>query len=102
MTTSIRPARTRDLIVCVVGEFVVLPGPAWVTTRMLANVHLLPFKDMVEELKSRDAVSTGATPLVLIRGGQDTADGKQTGCALCPGLGPKCCKEFGILIQREP
>lgn len=102
LTTSIKPARTRNPIVVVIRNFIVLPGPAWVTTRMLANVHLMPFKDMVAELKSNGMVAADATPLVLIRGGEDTADGKQTGCALCPGLGPKYCRELGILLQRDP
>ena len=30
----------------------------------------------------------------------DSAGGKQTGQALCPGSGPKKLKEYGMLVQR--
>ena len=69
---------------------------------MFTNVHLSGFKELVDELKSSDEVATSATPLVLLRGGEDTADGKQTGCALCPGSGSEYLKHHGLLLQREP
>ena len=69
---------------------------------MRANVHrdVTQFGNIVQDLKAAGHIKLTAKPLVLLRGGQDTVDGKQTGMALCPAAGPNVLKELGLLLQR--
>ena len=103
---SIKQVKNKHLFVCLVGRYVVLPGPAWcgmamshVTGRIKANVHIVPFGERVTDLKTRGLIAPDAQALVLLRGGDDE-DGKQTGLTLCPGSGPTRMKEFNMLLQR--
>ena len=90
----------KGLYVCVIGGYVVMPGDVWVPMRMRANVHLVQFHNIVNDMKTNGLLADAAKPLVLLTGGPDSADGKQTGQALCPGSGPRRLKKFEMLVQR--
>jgi len=95
----------KGLHVCLVrggggGDFIVMPGKDWVSMRMRANVHVVQFANVVADLKAQGHIPKSAVPVVLLTGGPDSADSKQTGQALCPGAGPRVLKERGLLLQR--
>ena len=56
----------------------------------------------MQDLKVAGNIKLTAKPIVLLRGGHDTVDGKWTGdmMELCPAVGPEVFKELGTLLQR--
>ena len=107
---SIKGIGCKELFVCVIGDFIVLPGPVWVgmkmTTalkgRMTSTRHVTSFHTAVTDIQKR-GLFTDKTALVLLRGGPDAQVGdklKQTGIALCKNSGAKLLTEYGMKLQR--
>jgi len=107
---SIKGIGCKELFVCVIGDFIVLPGPVWVgmkmTTalkgRMTSTRHVTSFHNAVTAIQD-DGFFTDKTAVVLLRGGPDAQVGdklKQTGIALCTNSGAKLLTEYGMKLQR--
>ena len=106
---SIKGIGCKKLFVCVVGDFIVLPGPVWVGMKMTAlkgrmtsTTHLTSFHNAVNEIQSIQFKDK--TALVLLRGGPDELVGdklKQTGIALCTNSGAALISQYGMLLQRS-
>jgi len=106
---SIKGIGCKRLFVCVVGDFIVLPGPTWVGMKMTAlkgrmtsTRHVTSFHETVVDLHSR-GLFQDKRPLVLLRGGPDAVVGdklKQTGIALCTNSGAQKLAAYDMLLQR--
>ena len=109
---SVKPIKgigCKELFVCVIGNFIILPGPVWVGMKMTAlkgrmtsTRHVKNFHIAVADIQSR-GLFTDKTALVLLRGGPDAKVGdklKQTGIALCTNSGAKLLTTYGMNLQR--